>query len=853
MRAPVGPAPRADRGGGALTAEYKRARLRALKRIQEGVETFEEFVARVRPDYMPVPRHLKPLYDLVNRSRYESVRAVVSMPPRHGKALESLTKILTPRGWRTHGDLRVGDDVFAPDGSTTRVVYVSPDVEIDQLITFDDGEQIKANGQHRWTVLRRGAKAEEVMDTDAMIAAGVMTGKEARPRFSVCYTSPLKGRHAALPFEPWLMGYWLGNGSVGSSRVTAGPADAVDVEAELVRRGHRLRARYTHATTKCIGMVVDDDRWKQISKRIPVEYLVASLEQRRALMTGLVDSDGSVEPETGRVRYVTTLPELAADVSHLVSTLGYRPSTTEQEPHTGFAQGRHVIGKLRTYTVQWTPHDGVAPGTLPRKQFANLGVRRRRSIVSIEKLATPTIGQCIQVDHPEHLYLVGDRLVPTHNTETLRLAIAYRCLYDPACLNAYATFASDLSEETGREVRNLCRQIGVQVGRVSERSAKSGSGKVLDWKTAYGGGLKSTSVGGSITGRGINGLLIIDDPIKGSATAMSLLERNRVWNWLRADVLSRLQGGGSCIIVQTRWHEDDPIGRILEAAASDPNGEALGEVWTSINLPAVGDLFGNPVDEKLEPLRAMPLWDSINDRYPHDSDAAMRWYRVSRARGEYEWWSLYQGVPRSADRKVFSDGFGHFQLPLEWKGKRGMIMLDPAATARTSADYSALGAFAMDGYGESTVMYVAEVQKYQMTIPNVIREAAKWMKRYGLPIGVEAVAAFKVIPDTLVETFPKLRRRIVSIIPKGDKFQRAIQVSNAWNSGRVLLPMGLDTAGQEIDPGWDVDEYVRVMCAFTGLGDKEDDVVDVTAHAWNRMYKEVPQHNRNVRTSPYGG
>ena len=64
-------------------------------------------------------------------------------------------------------------------------------------------------------------------------------------------------------------------------------------------------------------------------------------------------------------------------------------------------------------------------------------------------------GQCIQVAHPGHLYLVGERLVPTHNTVTLASALAWRTLYDPACLNFYATFGDELSRQTSRLVRRL--------------------------------------------------------------------------------------------------------------------------------------------------------------------------------------------------------------------------------------------------------------------------------------------------------------------------------------------------------------------------------------------------------------
>lgn len=451
---------------------------------------------------------------------------------------------------------------------------------------------------------------------------------------------------------------------------------------------------------------------------------------------------------------------------------------------------------------------------------------------------------------------------PRHGkTETLRLAIAWRTLYDPACLNAYASYGADLSEETGRAVRNMAKAIGVQVGRTEVASNKSGSGKVMDWKTSYGGGLKSTSVGGGITGRGITGILVIDDPIKGHEAAYSLLERGRVWRWLRMDILSRLEGGASCIIVQTRWHEDDPIGRMQAGGVDWEAG--LGEKWISINLPAIHDGNGNPVDDKERPDLATPLWTSINSRFPNDRAAAMDWYKVCRARGEYEWWSLYQGVPRSEDRKVFGGDAGIFSLPLRFVGKRGLIVCDPAATAKTASDYSAIGAFFMQGYGDNTVMrkvqprfgdpffeeivnpnpsimFVHEVWKGKEPMPAVIKRCKKWQDHYRLGVGFETVGGFAAVQDVIDVTEPGMK--IIPILTGGkDKYTRAIPSSKAWRDGRIVVPSG--SFGPEIgralvEPsGWDVAGYIRIMKAFTGLGDVEDDVVDVTAHGWNRLYR----------------
>lgn len=411
---------------------------------------------------------------------------------------------------------------------------------------------------------------------------------------------------------------------------------------------------------------------------------------------------------------------------------------------------------------------------------------------------------------------------PRHGkTTTFMLGLIWRVMLDPACRNFYVSFGSHLSDPVGRQVRQMATALGIPLDRSSST--------IDDWNTVYGGGLRSTSLGGAITGAGCNGgIILVDDLIKGWKAAMSDQQRDEAFQYIKSDVMSRLEGGGSIIICGTRWHEDDPIGRLMI--------DGLGEQWQVINLPAVGDENGNPLDERIYPDRARPLWLDVDARQTNSVPAAMEWYRKIRARGEREWWALYQGVPRSADQVMFNNTPGRFQMPLKWIGKRGALILDPAASVKTTGDFSALGAFAMDGYAEESRMYVAEAAKFHKTIPDVAREARAWQKRYKLLLGVEAVGGFKAIPQMLRETEKGIA--LVEITPLGDKKTRAIPVSGAWNNGRVLVPMGIDEESRIVtNTDW-VDDFVRVVHRFTGVDGQEDDYVDILAHGWNLLYRE---------------
>lgn len=398
-------------------------------------------------------------------------------------------------------------------------------------------------------------------------------------------------------------------------------------------------------------------------------------------------------------------------------------------------------------------------------------------------------------------------------TTTLVHGLAWRVGLDPACLNFYVTYGEALAKPVSRKVRKLAR--------ASITLAKDAQG-VHEWETEQGGGLKATSVGGPITGRGCNGgLIVADDLIKGRKQAESKLYRDTAWDYFRDDMMSRLETGASLIVPATRWHEDDIIGRLMR----DP----LGQEWTHINIPAVADADGNAVDERVHPA-PIPYWPEGG----YDLPALAK----IRARGEYGWWSLFQGMPRPKGARLFEEPSRFELAKFTWEGKRGCIGIDPAATEKTTADWSAAVVCAMAGYGDQSEMWILHVERWQKTIPTVCRHLRALQKRYGLYLAVEAVGGFKAVPQTLRDTDPHLR--LVEIYPTLDKFTRAQPMSAAWN-GTPTTPQRVHVP---IDAPW-ADVFISEMKLFTGVDDDEDDQVDAAVHGWNTLYREKPAAQRS--------
>jgi replicative DNA helicase len=156
-------------------------------------------------------------------------------------------------------------------------------------------------------------------------------------------------------------------------------------------------------------------------KHIPVEYLRASEEQRRALLAGLLDTDGTVLP-TGVVQLAVTDARLALGVAELVASLGLRCSTVTKRVH-GRSEGPSTAFLVRFSTTQDVFR-------LERKRLAHKERRRAtddtrtrlRYVVDVRPVPSVPV-RCVEVDNPDHLYLAGRSMVPTHNS-TLGLDFA---------------------------------------------------------------------------------------------------------------------------------------------------------------------------------------------------------------------------------------------------------------------------------------------------------------------------------------------------------------------------------------------------------------------------------------------
>jgi predicted phage terminase large subunit-like protein len=232
-------------------------------------------------------------------------------------------------------------------------------------------------------------------------------------------------------------------------------------------------------------------------------------------------------------------------------------------------------------------------------------------------------------------------------------------------------YAAGFARGWGRKARALLAEhgresFGIEVDRDARAAENWG---LRGWE----GGMVTAGVGGPLTGRGAN-LLIIDDPIKNAEEALSETIRERHWDWWQSTASTRIEPGGCAIVIATRWHEDDLTGKLLREAES---GE--GAPVRRLRLPAIAEA-GDPLGRD----EGDALWP---ERWPIE--------RLEQVREEKEphWWNaMYQQRPSRGSRSTWPEAYFGSHL---WTAKFpdafeiSSLALDPSMGARRG-DYSAI-------------------------------------------------------------------------------------------------------------------------------------------------------------------
>lgn len=791
-----------------LTTEQAQ-RLLALEerfRRERAARGLLNFITYTKPNYDVSWHHRVMARKLNDVAEGRCKRLIITMPPRHGKACAHDTVVWTTDGWKTHGDLAVGDFVFAPDGKPTRVVAVGADTTSSYRLTFTNGEAVECHADHEWTVTDRSCHKLKTLTTHQLSEQPLSIGPaKSRARFLLPHVSPLQTDAVPLPLDPYLLGAWLGDGTTSSPCLTHAYSERAVIDS-FIAAGYDLSVAHVHQTT---GVVTSSFAGPQSTgvgsslvkalvatgvykrKIIPLRYLTAGTEQRRELLAGLIDTDGSCDT-TGRYVLSNTNAALAEQTATLARSLGGRVQVQSYPSVVSSSVVFHLPVPL--------------PCRLPRKQFGKPSARRRIAIKSIER-CHPKPARCIQVDRPDGLYLVGKKMVPTHNSEQVSVRFpAYVLGRDPKAQIIAASYNATLARKMNRAVQRVIdspvyEQIFPGTRLNSKNIVTSSRGSWLrnadEFEVVeHGGSYRSTGVGGSATGYGLT-IGIIDDYCKNRKDASSALQRDALWDWYTSTFYTRLEKEGAIVICATRWHEDELIGRLLERAQKDPDADQ----WEVLNLPAICEGDGNPLDPR-----------SIGDALWPNKYNEKRLARTKAVVGEKDWSSIYQQRPSPAEGDIVKRAWWRFYTELPAEFDQMCISADLNLRESKTSDFTVMQVWGRSG------------QSYYLL--DQVRARMGWnLQKRALPLLMTRWPELDMVliedaanGAALVEEMQSLFPSVLPIRPKGSKTLRLSAVAPMIEAGNVYLP-----DPKAADTRW-VEDLIAEVATFPN--GKHDDMVD---------------------------
>ena len=358
-----------------------------------------------------------------------------------GKAQPLHSKVLTPDGWKTMGEIKVGSEVLTPDNKVTTVLetYNFDSKPIYKLVT-NSGTTTECCDEHLWNVYVSSKKYKgswQTLETSEILK--IMESGET-VRLPVAKATGLT-QDIELPIDPYVIGVLIAEGGLTQGLPIFTNTDheiidrvrdwasALNCKLSPTKNGMTFRIVKNHNTytrndkgqfeaiKNPVKQLIEDVALagtSSFTKFIPKVYLHSSIEQRKELLRALMDCDGSVDKQGSTCEYTTVSKQLCEDVCYLVRSLGGLAKVKSRYP-TYTHNGEKRTGAL-AYRIYVKFEDSSDIFYCSRKK--SRGKKRKTplldEIVSLEYVSDQPC-QCIYIEDREHLYVTDDFIV-THNT-----------------------------------------------------------------------------------------------------------------------------------------------------------------------------------------------------------------------------------------------------------------------------------------------------------------------------------------------------------------------------------------------------------------------------------------------------
>lgn len=326
-------------------------------------------------------------------------------------------KVLTPTGWTTMGDLKIGDKICGTNGTVQKVVgtFNKGEKEI-YKVSFSNGQVVECCEDHLWKVTDLTGK-EKILTLKEIMSTPLFRKDNNQARYFTPKTI-VEFEEKELPIDPYLLGLLIGDGSLcdtGSIELSLGYKKIGVLENIILPNNikynikeddnkHYIRVKFSKIDKNGPGMfdyikLVGLLNTKSSTKFIPKDYLYNSKENREKLLAGLTNTDGYINSK-GLLEYSTISEQLCKDIVELLNSLGKSVHFYKRERISESSYSNNPIYRISEL----------------------VGYKYGNKLIGIEKTGEFTEMMCIKVSNPDHLYITNDYIV-THNTSSTSILI----------------------------------------------------------------------------------------------------------------------------------------------------------------------------------------------------------------------------------------------------------------------------------------------------------------------------------------------------------------------------------------------------------------------------------------------
>ena len=366
------------------------------------------------------------------------------------------SKILTPTGWIRMGDVRVGMDICGTNGTTQKVIgiYKKGDKEMFN-VSFHGGAVVRCSNDHDWTVtthngLEKTMKLSKIMDD--------FEHKYYVKKTVVDFIEQKEG----MPIDPYLLGVLLGDGSLSDDHrstieISLGKKKEHILNKLILPKGIEMRSTWVedknYFRVKLTGKDEGGRSMREIinslgllghtshTKFIPDQYLFSSIKSRKALLQGLIDTDGYIKPNK-TFEYYTVSEKLKSDFIALCSSLGKHTTVLLKKRKEGKSYSMNSIYRI----------------------YERKGHKYGEEITNIQSTGELVEMQCIKVTNPDNLYITDD-YITTHNTTTSTL-LAYKMVekgFDEVAKGANPMIIKNGMVQAGKDIVEELKKMSTNI------------------------------------------------------------------------------------------------------------------------------------------------------------------------------------------------------------------------------------------------------------------------------------------------------------------------------------------------------------------------------------------------------